>query len=114
MRLPTGVTASSSNSYRRFVGDIFAGHFFDEARFTSFCEAQALRNSTMGKLISNRLAKNAGETVVVITGIGHAMRRAVADDLDRTPGIRTVVVIPVVEGLFEEIERDDADYFIYP
>lgn len=113
-RLPAGVTTATGPTYRRFVAEMFAGHMLNEASLASFCEAQGLRNSTMGKLIQGYLNKNRGSTMVVITGIGHAMRRAVADELDKQPGLKTAVVIPVVEGLFDQISRDDADYFVYP
>ena len=66
----------------------------------------------MKSLIRDYVTGNSGSIMVVITGIGHAIRRAVADDLDKYPGIRTLVVIPVYEGLFRQINRDDADYFI--
>lgn len=114
VRLPAGVNAESSASYRDFVRNIFAGHMLDEMSFSSFCEAQALRNNTMGSLIKDHVTRNSGSSMVIITGIGHAMRRAVADDLEKQVGVKTLVVIPVVEGVFDQISRDDANYFIYP
>lgn len=36
------------------------------------------------------------------------------DNLEKQAGVKTLVVIPVVEGLADQISRDDADYFLYP
>lgn len=113
-RLPVGVNGAASPSYREFMRDVFADHELDAVSFNNFCEAQAVRNNTMRALIGGYLAKNPGRTMVVITGVGHAMRRAVADDLGKGLGLTTRVIIPVTEGLFDRINRDDADYFVYP
>jgi uncharacterized iron-regulated protein len=113
-RLPSGVNGEANPSYREFLRGAFEGHGLDEASFDSFCEAQAVRNNTMGALIGSYLTKNPAMSMVVIAGVGHAMRRAVADDLGKGPGLTTRIIIPVVDGLFDTINRDDADYFVYP
>jgi uncharacterized iron-regulated protein len=113
-RLPSGVSGSVSPSYRDFLQDAFADHHLDERLFKNFCEAQALRNSAMGSLITSWLTQNQGSRMVIITGVGHAMRRAVADDLISRQGLSTRIIVPVTDGLFDRIDRDDADYFVYP
>ncbi len=113
-RLPAGVNGAATPSYRDFMREVFADHTLDAISFNNFCEAQAVRNNTMGRLIGDYLEKNPERSLVVITGIGHAMRRAVADDLGKTAGVATRVIIPVTEGLLGRINRDDADYFVYP
>ena len=113
-RLPVGVNGTASPSYREFMREAFADHMLDDASFNNFCEAQAVRNNTMRSLIKSYLVKNPERSMVVITGVGHAMRRAVADELGRDAALTTRIIIPVMEGLFDRINRDDADYFVYP
>jgi hypothetical protein len=49
--------------------------------------------------------------MVVIAGVGHAMRRAVPATI-AAEGLSTRIVIPRVEGLYEELDGDDMDYFV--
>lgn len=113
-RIPHGVNVTQSDSYRSFLRDAFADHPLPETAFTTFSEAQALRNNTMARLIQDYLIGNPGKTMVVVTGVGHAKRRAVAEPLAQATGISSKVIIPVTEGIVERLERSDADYFVYP
>ena len=49
--------------------------------------------------------------MVVIAGVGHAMRRAVPAAV-AMDGVTLRIVIPQVEGLYEELNGDDMDYFV--
>jgi hypothetical protein len=49
--------------------------------------------------------------MVVIAGVGHAMRRAVPSAVQRD-GLTLRIVIPKVDGLYDELERGDMDYFV--
>lgn len=109
LRLPSGVTTEISPSYRRFMARAFSTHEIPGHLFDNFCAAQGVRNSTMARRISGYLAGNPRRTMVVIAGVGHAMRRAVPAGLG---GLSTRIVIPQVEGLYEELEGDDMDYFV--
>ena len=113
-RLPAGVNVSQNASYREFLKDAFVDHALPDAAFNAFSEAQALRNNTMALLIRNYLTRNPGTTVVVVAGVGHAMRRAVAEPLAREGGISSKVIVPMTEGIVEKLESSDADYFVYP
>ena len=112
-RLPAGAGVAMDASYRSFLRNAFSNHGIDEQRFTAFCEAQALRNSTMAHVIADYLEKNPGKTVVVITGVGHAMRRAVPETLAKVSPATVRVVIPVTGGAVPEgIEAADGDFFV--
>lgn len=113
-RIPHGVTVTQNASYREFLKDAFADHSLPETAFKAFSEAQALRNNTMARLIQNYLIRNPGKTMVVVTGVGHAMRRAVAEPLEKAAGIPAKVIVPVTEGIVERLEGSDVDYFVYP
>jgi uncharacterized iron-regulated protein len=110
-RLPAGVTTEISPSYRGFMSRAFDSHNIPEAMFENFCAAQGLRNSVMSRRIVSYLADKPERTMVVIAGVGHAMRRAVPSAVD-AEGFSTRVVIPRVEGLYSELSGDDMDYFV--
>jgi len=111
LRLPPGVTTEILPSYRKFMSRAFRTHQIPDHMFDNFCAAQGLRNSTMARRISGYLADNPRRTMVVIAGVGHSMRRAVPAALSGS-GLSTRIVIPQVEGLYEELESDDMDYFL--
>lgn len=113
-RLPAGVHVRQNASYRDFLKDAFGDHALPEGAFNSFSEAQALRNNSMALLIRNYLARNPGKTVVVVAGVGHAMRRAVAEPLANEGGITSKVIMPMTEGIVEKLDGTDADFFVYP
>jgi len=110
-RLPAGVTTEILPSYRKFMTQAFRSHTIPDAMFDNFCAAQGLRNSTMARRIVGYLAENPQRTMVVIAGVGHVMRRAVPAAVSGA-GLSTRIVIPQVEGLYEELESDDMDYFL--
>jgi len=109
LRLPAGVTTEIHPSYRKFMSRAFRSHQIPDHMFDNFCAAQGLRNSTMARRISSYLAENPQRTMVVIAGVGHVMRRAVPAAVS---GVSARIVIPKVEGLYEELESDDMDYFV--
>ncbi len=110
-RLPAEVTTVISASYRKFMAQAFRSHTIPDWMFDNFCAAQGLRNSTMAKRTAGYLERNPAARMVVIAGVGHAMRRAVPSALEEE-GIVTRIVIPQVEGLYEELDRNDMDYFL--
>lgn len=110
-RLPDGVTTAMLPSYREFMASAFRTHEIPDAMFGNFCAAQALRNSTMAKQISGYLRQHPGKSMVVIAGVGHAMRRAVPSSVAKE-GLMLRIVIPQVDGLYDELNRGDMDYFV--
>lgn len=110
-RLPAGVTTAVVPSYREFLSRAFRSHEIPDVMFDNFCAAQGLRNSVMAHRIEGYLAAAPRRTMVVVAGVGHAMRRAVPAGLGDT-GLAVRIVIPQVPGLYEELDRDDMDYFV--
>jgi uncharacterized iron-regulated protein len=110
-RLPAGVTTAISSSYRDFMSQAFRTHQIPDSMFDNFCAAQGLRNSTMAQRIAGYLATEPERKMVVIAGVGHVMRRAVPAAVSAA-GLSTRIVIPKVEGLYEELDGDDMDYFV--
>jgi len=111
LRLPEGTTTVMLPAYKKFMSRAFRSHQIPDSMFDNFCAAQGLRNSTMAKRISGYLRQHPTRSMVVIAGVGHAMRRAVPAALAREV-LSLRIVIPKVEGLYDELDRDDMDYFV--
>ena len=112
-RLPPGVNASMADSYRDFLRAAYAAHPMGVQAFAGFCDAQGVRNSTMALQIAAWLARHPGTTMVVITGVGHAMRRAVPAVLAGVAPLRSSVIIPLTNGALPSgVDAQDADFLV--
>jgi len=111
-RLPLGVSPDIDADYRDFLIAAFADHSMNPALFASFCAAQGLRNSTMALLIKQALTRHPGATMVVITGVGHAMRRGISSALDSDLAARARIIVPDMDGLFDRIDERDVDFIV--
>jgi len=110
-RLPEGVTTAMLPSYRKFMSSAFRTHNIPDEMFDNFCAAQGLRNSTMAKRISSYLQQHPGKSMIVIAGVGHVLRRAVPAAV-AAEGLTLRIVIPQVDGLYDELNSTDMDYFV--
>jgi uncharacterized iron-regulated protein len=109
--LPSEVTCSVDKPYMNFVRRNFVWHSSDEATFIHFCEAQLLRNKFMAHHLSAYLDRNPGEIVVVVTGVGHAMRRGIPDELAELKPVKMKILMPPLHELAaESLQKGDADY----
>lgn len=109
--LPQGISCSVDRPYMDFVRRNYVWHTSDESMFQNFCEAQLLRNKVMADRLAGYLMHNPERRVVVLTGVGHAMRRGVPNDLQGDSAREARVLLPRLHGLAAEPLRDgDADY----
>lgn len=111
-RLPIGVTSEITDDYRDFIYGSFAQHQMSPERFSSFCDAQGVRNNTMAILIRQALSRYPDRIFVAITGVGHAMRPALGSSLGAELMARTRIVLPFEEKLLFTLEKNDADFFV--
>ncbi len=111
--LPEGVTCAIDPSYRIFIRRAFAVHSQSERSFEHFCEAQMLWNNSMIHYLQEYLGYNPGKTIVVLTGIGHALKRGLPFDSLLTAGGSFQVVIPELADINrEKATSADADYLL--
>lgn len=110
-RLPGGITCTVDPVYRAFIRKAFAEHSLEEDAFTHFCEAQMLWNKGMGWNLREYLGRHPERKVVVLTGVGHAMKRGIPAEV--FGGKECVVILPEGAGVDRgTTTRDDADYLI--
>jgi uncharacterized iron-regulated protein len=109
--LPAEVSCSVDRSYMNFIRRNFVWHSVDESTFIRFCEAQLLRNKIMAHHLADYLEGNPGSSVFVITGVGHAMRRGIPDELSELKPVKNRIVMPLLNDLAaESLQKGDADY----
>jgi uncharacterized iron-regulated protein len=84
--LPQGTSCDLSNPQIALLRRSFqsvANHQNDGKSFTYFCEAQTVRNSGMAINMVRYLRKHPGRRIVGLTGIWHAVKYAIPDQLER-------------------------------
>jgi uncharacterized iron-regulated protein len=113
--LPQGTSCDINNPHTVFLKRIFQQvlSHMNGTIFTHFCEAQTLRNSGMALNILRYLKKHPGTKVVGLTGIWHAVRNGIPDQLSRNGGsLTSTVILPQIPELSSAFEAADADYLI--
>jgi uncharacterized iron-regulated protein len=113
--LPQGTSCDLNNPHTVFLKRIFQQvlSHMNGTIFTHFCEAQTLRNSGMALNILRYMKKHPGTKVVGLTGIWHAVRNGIPDQLSRNGGsLTSTVILPQIPELSSAFEAADADYLI--
>ena len=112
-KLPAGVTCSIDPIYREFIRSAYAEHVRNDNSFDHFCEAQMLWNKSMGRHLQEYLDRNPRATVVVLAGVGHAMKRGIPEEVYKTSGISYKVILPeLLELDRSKVTDKDADYLL--
>lgn len=113
-RLPPGITCSVSPAYMAFVRKAYRmGHAGNDKSFAHFCEAQMLWNKSLGRNLQGFMAQNPDKVVVVLTGLGHAMKMGTPDEVSRDTGFSYKVLLPDLPGLERQsVTGEDADYLL--
>lgn len=115
--LPEGTSCDLKNPHTAFLKKAFqnvARHMAESSMFTYFCEAQTLRNSGMALNIARYLEKHPDRKLVGLTGIWHAVKNAIPEQLGRNgSNLACLVILPEIPeapaGIFS---ADTADYLL--
>ncbi len=113
--LPPGITCSVDKQYMEFIQRAYREHGRTGGQFVNFCEAQMLWNKTMAWHLVGYLKKHNDKIVVVITGTGHAWKRAIPEQVrELSRETRCTVILPEIPGYIEPkgITTADADYIV--
>ena len=111
-QLPAGITCTVGPGYMAFIRQAYSNHALQDKAFDHFCEAQMLWNRNMGHKLETYFAKNPRSTLVALVGIGHALKKAVPDEVSRETG-RYRVILPEFSGLNRHnLTSEDADYLL--
>jgi uncharacterized iron-regulated protein len=100
--LPSGITCDLNRPQTEFLKRTFQEVFKHEANgkvFTYFCEAQAVRNSSMAMIIANNQKRYPGRKLVALTGTWHAVKHGVPERLADINGPGFKVILPEIPEL---------------
>jgi len=90
--LPAGASCDLSNPQISLLRKSFTQHH-QEKVFNYFCEAQTVRNSGMAVNMVHYLKQHPGRRITVLTGVWHAVKYAIPDQLTRVGSKLSYTVI---------------------
>ena len=115
--LPEGTSCDLKNPQVTVLRKAFQAvenHGHNGKMFSNFCEAQTVRNSGMAVNMARYAAKQPGRKMVVLTGIWHAVKYAIPDQLRRIRSKLSYTVIlpetPYLNG--SNSGASEADYLV--
>jgi uncharacterized iron-regulated protein len=110
------VTCSVDEEYMRYIRQVFGAHAHGHGNFTFFCEAQMIWDTAMAVHALDYLRARPDDTVVILTGVGHAQKGAVPRQLRlrATAPLPVAALLPEIPGRLDRRTTDlqDADYLI--
>ncbi len=114
--LPAGTSCDLRNPQIAFLRKSFQGvrhHGENGKMFSNFCEAQTVRNSGMALTMTRYLAKEPGRRIVVLTGIWHAVKYGIPEQLLRLGKLNYTVILPETPFINKENAGSaEADYLV--
>lgn len=113
--VPAGVTCTVGPEYREFIRQAYADHVRQPHQsFNNFCEAQLLWDESMAWHIAGYRTRYKDRLLIVLTGVGHAWRRGIPEQLSKFAKLVTRVVLPSHPGEIgpSAITAGDADYIV--
>jgi len=112
-KVPSGITCDVDAAYMAFIRRAYTTHTRDEKSFVHFCEAQKLWNVAMASRIIGYFEKHVGQTMVVLTGTGHALKRGMPAEIGQSSHLIYKVILPEFpEMARKDVTVNDADYMI--
>jgi uncharacterized iron-regulated protein len=114
-QIPSGITCDVDARYREFIRRAYSDHIHPSDRnFNNFCEAQLVWDRSMAWHIAQFRTQHKDTVVVVLTGVGHAWRRGIPEQLTRYAKLHSRIVLPAVPGDLERstVTSEDADYLV--
>ena len=113
-QLPPGISCNVDPTYMEFIRKAYAGHAAHNSGFVKFCEAQMVWDKSMAWHLIAYEKKKPRRTVVVITGIGHAWKRGIPEQMGMDSNFTYRVVLPLIPDQIdtETVTTKDADYLM--
>ncbi len=114
-QIPAGITCDVDDRYREFIRRAYSDHIHpSDRKFNNFCEAQLVWDRSMAWHIAQFRVQHKDTVIVVLTGVGHAWRRGIPEQLTLYAKLRSRVVLPAIPGDLERstVTTGDADYLV--
>ena len=114
-KLPPGISCNIDPTYMQFIRQAYAGHSQQEdKRFLNFCEAQMVWDKSMAWKLIEHQRQYPGKTTIVLSGVGHAWKRGIPEQVAEQSSFTYKVVLPLIPGQIERksVSLRDADYVV--
>jgi len=97
-----------------FVKRAHGSHAHGGMNFDYFCEAQLVWDKAMAIHALEFLNSHPGYRMVILTGTGHAWKKAIPEQIRQRSPFGYTVILPEVPGAIDRarVSLDDADYLI--
>jgi uncharacterized iron-regulated protein len=117
--LPEGTSCDLSNPQIALLKKSFqevGSHLGHGKNFSNFCEAQTVRNSGMAIHLARDLKSHPKRKIIVLTGILHAVKYAIPDQLERNGSrLSYTVILPETPAFNRDnTSAQEADYLVEP
>lgn len=110
--IPPDVSCIIDPTYKEFIRRTFANHQSGQS-FEYFCEAQMLWTKSMARHLVTYLNRNPGRSVLVLTGVGHALRPGIPAYVEELKAVPYRIAIPEIRELTRtSATGTDLDYLL--
>lgn len=101
-------------TYMAFIRKAFGDHSHGKLDFIHFCEAQLVWDNIMAIHALDYLKSNPERVMVLLTGIGHALKLGIPAQIKRRSDLPYVVILPETPGYIsqEKMTLEDTDFLI--
>jgi uncharacterized iron-regulated protein len=101
-------------TYMAFIRKAFGDHSHGKLDFIHFCEAQLVWDNVMAIHSLDYLKSNPDKVMVLLTGIGHALKLGIPAQIEKRSFLQHVVVLPETPGYIspEKMTLRETDYLI--
>ncbi len=101
-------------TYMAFIRKAFGDHSHGRLDFIHFCEAQLVWDNIMAIHALDYLKSNPESVMVLLTGVGHALKLGIPAQIEKRSFLQHVVVLPETPGYIspEKMTLEETDYLI--
>jgi len=103
------------DAYMAFIRSAFGDHAHGNLNFVHFCEAQLVWDNVMAIHALDYLNENPDRVMVILTGIGHALKPGIPAQIKRRSDLPHIIILPETPGYIspENITVEDADFLLF-
>ena len=101
-------------TYMAFIKKAFGDHSHGKLNFMHFCEAQLVWDNVMAIHALNYLESNPETVMVLLTGIGHALKLGIPAQIKKRSELPHAIILPETPGYIspENMTLEDTDFLI--
>jgi uncharacterized iron-regulated protein len=113
-QLPQGISCDIDEKYMEHIRKVYEKHEEGGREFRFFCEAQMVWDKSMALNALKYLRDKRSRTLIVLTGIGHAWKRGIPEQIKRVSDHTYKVVLPEVsDGINRtNVLLNEADFIL--